>query len=695
MRKLASLTLSLFLTTGMAFADSPKDSPKDAPKEAAPAKNAANATSTKTNAEIAAEMEELRQALQAQQEQLQMLKEELAKRDREIEAAREAAASANSRAAEASTKATEAVATSTEVKTTTDSLNTTVATMAASKAVPVNTAAASSGDDEKGPATIRFKGVNLTPGGFIEAATINRQRGMSSDINTPFNSIPYGNNATGKLSEMNFTARQSRLSLLVDTKLASAKVSGYYEADFLGVGTTSNPRESNSYVFRQRQLWGRVALENGWAFSAGQMWSLATENRKGIENRAEWFPMQVDPQYVVGYIWQRAGAGRVTKSFGDKFTLAASVENSQATTAGRGFSTYTTATGTTTTNSFAFAPGSGGGLYNAFDSTGYSPNKLPDFIFKAAWDPGWGHYEVFGIVSDFRNRVYPCAIVSIQAPVASTATYTAPDGTVYTGTYNSQTLSGAGAIVNPNCTNTTPNATNAYNDSHVEGGGGFHARAPLLHKKVDVGLTGEYGVGTGRFISAQLADATIRPDGTLAPIHNGGWLGSIEWHVTPKWDVYAYVGGEYAARAAYTGYQTVAGSTSTVNVTLTGTPVLPTSPGFIVLPETVTTWKTSVTAAGGYGGPTANNAGCSVELPPASNTAPSGGSKCAGDTRYISESTLGFWNKLYQGEKGRLQWGIQYSYFYRNSWSGVNGSVSGQPHAVNNMVWTSFRYYIP
>ncbi|MGB2665315.1 MAG: hypothetical protein WAK48_15015, partial [Candidatus Acidiferrum sp.] len=71
MKKLAALTLSLFLTMGTALADSPKDTPKDSPKDAPtdaqPAKNgtAAKAAPAKTNAEIAAEMEELRQALQA------------------------------------------------------------------------------------------------------------------------------------------------------------------------------------------------------------------------------------------------------------------------------------------------------------------------------------------------------------------------------------------------------------------------------------------------------------------------------------------------------------------------------------------------------------------------------------------------------------------------------------------------------
>ena len=70
---------------------------------------------------------------------------------------------------------------------------------------------------------------------------------------------------------------------------------------------------------------------------------------------------------------------------------------------------------TTNQNFWETAPGSGGGLYNAFDATGYSVNKLPDFVVKAAFDPGFGHYEVFGVVSTFRNRVYPCAVVGTTA----------------------------------------------------------------------------------------------------------------------------------------------------------------------------------------------------------------------------------------------------------------------------------------
>jgi hypothetical protein len=357
MKKLAALTLSLFLISATAFADTPKDSSKDADaSKPAPARPAAKATE-KTSAEIAAQLEELRQALQAQQEQLQMLKEELAKRDREIEATREAAASANAKASDANVKATEAASTSAELKSTTSVLNSTVSNMAASNAAVVNgtTAAASAQgmkDEDHGPTTIRYKGVNFTPGGFIEAATVNRTKATSDDINTGFSSIPYNGNSLSKLSEMNFSARQSRISALVDAKLGDTKLAGYFEGDFLGAGTTSNNRQTNSYVFRYRQFWGNVTWSNGLSVTGGQMWSLATENRKGIVNRQENLPMMIDPQYVVGFTWQRADAFRVVKNFEDKIAVGFAVEDPQTTIGGRGFSTYTntSALGVVTTN---------------------------------------------------------------------------------------------------------------------------------------------------------------------------------------------------------------------------------------------------------------------------------------------------------------------------------------------------------
>ena len=51
------------------------------------------------------------------------------------------------------------------------------------------------------------------------------------------------------------------------------------------------------------------------------------------------------------------------------------------------------------------AQGTGGGLYNG--TTNYSYNASPDFIGKIVFEPGFGHYEVFGLVRDFRDRIYP------------------------------------------------------------------------------------------------------------------------------------------------------------------------------------------------------------------------------------------------------------------------------------------------
>ena len=632
-------------------------------------------------------MEELRQALQSQQEQLQLLKEELAKRDRQIEEAREAAASANSRASEAAVKATEAANTSAEVKSTTTALNTTVNSVAANAEALRTTVAAQGGDakSDEGPATIRYKGVSITPGGFVEAATVTRSRAESADINTSFTNIPFSAANLAHVPETNFSARQSRLSMLVQTKIGTTNVNGYYEADFLGAGTTSNNRQTNSYVFRQRQIWAQTAFENGWTLTGGQMWTLATEDKKGEVNRLEDLPLMIDPNYVVGFTWARQYGFRAVKNFGDKFALGVSIEGPQATIGGRGFSTVTTinsaaapstilttgATSATTGNFFLNAPGLSGGLYNAFDSTGYTVNKAPDFIFKAAADPShFGHYELFGIVSLFRDRIYPCGVVG------TTTTDTVPGTATLPCTVNG-------------VTSTTVSSNGATTRGATGGGIGASALWSVFDKKLDIGIKAVAGDGIGRYGSAQLADATARPNGTLALIRTAHGLARLELHPTPKLDLYAYWGLEYAWRAGYSGYDAI---------TITKTTAIPATLTSPAIPATTHT-TISTTGIGGYGNFAANNSGCGTEGVPVNDFNPSAGSNCAGDIRLIQEATLGFWYKFYQGSKGRIQLGMQYSYLSKVGWSGTGGVPAGgtpnSPKGIDNMVWTSFRYYLP
>jgi hypothetical protein len=697
MKKLA-LALSLFLTSGIAFADSPKDSDAPPAKNAQPekAKDAKPAEKDKSNAAIAAEIEELRQTLQSQQEQLQLLKDELAKRDRQIDEAREAAAAANSRAVAASATATAAAAT---VSTNSVS-NASSASMPANPGGVVAQQAYDPSDPkakptpDEGPGTIRFKGVNLTPGGFVAAETIYRSRATSGDIATPFTGTPFNAADLAHVSENNFSARQSRASLLIESRIGAVKATGYYEADFLGAGTTSNNRQTNSYVFRQRQIWAQAAFDSGFIFTGGQMWSLVTETKKGMFNRQEDLPMMVDPNYVVGFTWARQYGARFVQNFGDKFSLGFSIEGPQATIGGRGFSSVTTinsaaapaviqttgATSATTGNFFLNAPGAGAGLYNAFDSTGYTVNKAPDLIFKATADPGFGHYELFGIVSFFRDRIYPCGVVGSNA--GDTVKPATP--TLLTG----------------NCLSSEPTVVSGFgatNSSTTGGGIGASALFPLFHKKIDFGLKAVAGDGIARYGAAQLADATARPDGTLALLRTAHGLARLEVHPTPKIDLYAYYGLEFAWRAGYSGYDTVTiTKTTAIPATSTTTGGITTTTSAI--PATTHT-VISTTGIGGYGNFAANNSGCATEGVPVNDFNPSSGSNCAGDIRSISEPTLGFWYRFYQGPKGRFQFGVQYSYLVKEIWSGTGGVTAGNPavnpKANNNMVWTSFRYYLP
>ncbi len=80
---------------------------------------------------------------------------------------------------------------------------------------------------------------------------------------------------------------------------------------------------------------------------------------------------------------------------------------------------------------------------------------------------------------------------------------------------------------------------------------------------------------------------------------------------------------------------------------------------------------------------------------------PSSGSACAGDIRIIKETTVGLWYKFYQGSKGRIQFGLQYSYLSKDAWSGNNNASPTSmlpgvsPKGTDNMIFTSFRYYLP
>ncbi|MGH9679832.1 MAG: hypothetical protein ACRD4Y_07760 [Candidatus Acidiferrales bacterium] len=356
-----------------------------------------------------------------------------------------------------------------------------------------NTAAPTAQTDTYGkdqPTSWKFKGVTFTPGGFFAGESVWRQRALSADINTPFTSTPMPGSSQYNVSEFNASGRQSRIAMLVQGAAHNVKLGGYYEADFLSAGTTSNDNQSNSYTLRQRQFWAQAAFSSGFTLTGGQMWSLVTQTAKGLDNRTEVLPENIDAQYNVGFSWERQYGVRFVQNFNNKVWLGFSVEEPQTTFKVAG----------TTTPFIVGAAGNGGGLYNP--TTNYSFNMTPDFVVKAAFEPGFGHYEVFGLVSTFRDRIFPTGVA-------------------------------------------------ASNSKTAGGGGGANAWFPFYKGKVNLGLHALVGNGVGRYGSAGASpDVTLRPDGTLAPIRSYQGLATLAIH-DKKWDVYFHAGEEYAGRTQF------------------------------------------------------------------------------------------------------------------------------------------------
>jgi hypothetical protein len=586
-------------------------------------------TEKKRESATEAELREMREEMRAMKAEMDELKQELANKGQQAAAAQQSASDAQAQAATAAAAATQASTTATQASTAaaensskTDALQTKVDDLKTTSDTLTDTvvgAQAQMQQEIHEPGTIHYKGVEITPGGFLAAESVDRSRAINSDINTPFNSTPYMNSGQAYTSEFNGSGRQSRLSVKVAANESWGKLIGYYEMDFLGAGITSNNNQSNSYVMRQRQIWGRVERNNGFAFTGGQTWSLVTETKQGLMPGTENLPATIDAQYHVGFSWERQYSLRFAQTFG-KSTVGFSLEEPQIVG-------YTSST--TPPDFFVGNIGTGGGLYNL--SNKYTNNLAPDMIVKYASDPGYGHYEIGGTVRFFRSRVYP------------------------------------------NVTGTSTSTAGAYNNTVVGGGFFANARFPMT-KYLDIGLHAMGGDGVNRYGTSQLPDVTVHSDGTLEPLRGLQGLLSLETHPTKKLDVFGYAGSEYAQRTYYTVGSTIYGyAPPSINVSTCFTETAPSAP--------------STGSTGGvFGG---------APYDPSSS--------CGAQTRDITQGTLGFTYRFYNSPtKGRFQYSMQYSYLTKTAWDGLFSGTYGTPsavyaapHATNNMVFTSFRYYIP
>lgn len=470
---------------------------------------AQTSTPKKASKPVHSDVQALKDALAAQQEQikalaqqLQQTNEQLQETNRQFQQTQQqlqaATADAASKAAAAQTQASQEQQTVGELKGDVADLKTNYA----NSAVTLQETQKSVKELES-PLALHFKGVTLTPGGYLDGTFTRRSRALAEEAATPLNSVQMPGAAQGTMGEFFGSGRQSRITLLTEGKLANVKLAGYVEADFLSAGVTSTNNSTNGYTLRQRQAWGQAAFNNGWSFTGGQQWSLLAETAHGLDNRTEAVPMTIDSSYNAGFTYGRQYGLRLVKNINNKVWFGVSMENAQATV-------------TTHGNANNFLVGTLGDS-KAYNTTAtYSFNPSPDIVAKIAFEPGFGHYEVFGLFSRFRDRVYPCE------DVLSTAL--------------------CGGSTTPG-----PNALLAYNASKNGGGIGANARWTFADKHVVFGLHGFGGSGVGRYGTGGLPDASIHTNGTLHLVREFQGLSTLEWH-GKKLDIYSNVGAEYAAR---------------------------------------------------------------------------------------------------------------------------------------------------
>ena len=337
-------------------------------------------------------------------------------------------------------------------------------------------------------------GIDLTIGGYIEAASIYRTRNETADISSNFNTaIPFPNSPNYHLSELRFSAHQTRVSLSGQGKVdPDTSLAGFIETDFQSAATTSNSIESNSYNPRLRHAYATLDRSDfGLHLLGGQTWSLLTLFQHDMTPRQENIPLVIDGQYVVGFTWTRNPQFRVVQDLDKSVSIGFSLESPQALI----FNGPNAPLVPTTVSN------AGGMLLNPLAQ--YSTDIAPDMVAKLAFEPGWGHYELYGIGRTFRSRA----------------------------AFANRTIWG--------------------------GGGGAGAILPLIPKQLDLQADFLYGDGIGRYGASQLPDIAIRPNGILAPIPELQALVGLVGHPTDALDLYVYTGLEQAWQTSFTANGTL------------------------------------------------------------------------------------------------------------------------------------------
>jgi hypothetical protein len=308
---------------------------------------------------------------------------------------------------------------------------------------------------------------------FIEAASIFRTRNETADIASDFNTgIPMPNNPNYHFSEFRESAHQSRLALQARASVNEfTKLGANFETDFQSAGVSANSVESNSYGLRLRLAYATVDKQDwGTSFLGGQSWSFLTMFKQDMTPGQELIPLTIDAQYVPGFTWLRNPEARIVQHFGI-VSAGLAAESPQAVIFNGPNAPLVP---TTDTNP-------GGRNLNSLAN--YSTDVGPDLVAKVTVDPGWGHFEAYGLGRAFRSRA------------------------------------------------------NFSNRVVYGGGGGVGGLFPVIPKLLDLQADFLIGDGIGRYGAAQLPDVAVKSTGVLVPIPELQALVGLVGHPTDYLDL--------------------------------------------------------------------------------------------------------------------------------------------------------------
>jgi len=197
----------------------------------------------------------------------------------------------------------------------------------------------------------------------------------------------------------------------------------------------------------------------------------------------------VDTSYVAGMVQARLPQLRVTWRPKKSFNWAFSVENPEQQVGFTNIVVFPTCCTTDLNNQ-----------YNTGADEFKTPNLMPDFHSRIAFNSQNFHLDFGGVLRVFHHKVFP---------------YSTP-----------------------------------YHWTQVAGGGNVNVGLKFT-KTTKLIVQGAYGVGIGRYIGAIFPDVVVRPNLTINPLPVASWVTGIEQGVSKNVSVAAYYSGGWAQRASY------------------------------------------------------------------------------------------------------------------------------------------------